>query len=115
MNWSPSQTLPQFVENWPEVAHHAAQRLRTESGAQGGVPELDRAADHLAAVPGHTDSLQSPVVPTIYKAGDLRLSLFSTITQFGSPVDLTLDDLKIEMFFPADETTRQLLEAMADG
>jgi transcriptional regulator with XRE-family HTH domain len=30
------------VENWPEVARHAAARLRTESIAQGGVAELDR-------------------------------------------------------------------------
>ena len=31
----------------------------------------------------------------------------------GTPVDLTLDELKIEMFFPADEASRQVLVALA--
>lgn len=108
-----SDTLPMFIENWPEVAHHAAQRLRTESAAQGGVSELDDAANLLAAVSGGSDDPPGPIIPTIYKAGDLRLSLFSTIAQFGTPVDLTLDDLKIELFFPADDATEQTLRAMA--
>ena len=108
-----SDILPRFVENWPEVAHHAVQRLRTESAAQGGVDQFDRTADHLSTVMHHAEIPTSPVVPTIYKAGDLRLSLFSTIAQFGTALDLTLDDLKFELFFPADDQTRQLLCDMA--
>lgn len=46
-----SDALPPLVENWPEVAHHSAQRLRTESAAQGGVAALDRAANHLSRTP----------------------------------------------------------------
>ncbi|WP_417514228.1 helix-turn-helix domain-containing protein [Minwuia sp.] len=108
-----SDALPPLIENWPEVARHAARRLRTESAAQGGVPELDRVADVLARVPGAGQDDFGPVVPTIYRAGPLRLSLFATIAQFGTPEDLTLDDLKIEMYFPADEETEQALRAMA--
>lgn len=110
-----SGALSEFVENWPEVAHHSAQRLRTESAALGGVGELDWAANVLSDVPHQSQDHTSPVVPTIYKAGDLRLSLFSTIAQFGTPVDLTLEDLKIELFFPADEQTKQLLYAMGQA
>ena len=108
-----SEQMPDMVENWPEVAHHSAQRLRTESAAQGGVQRLDEAAEQLSKVPLAAPLSRGPVMPAIYRAGGLRLSLFSTIAQFGTPEDLTLDDLKIEMFFPADAETKALLEQMA--
>ena len=103
----------QWIENWPEVAHLSAKRLRVESGAAGGVPELDDAARRLGMVKRNAQITDGPVIPTIYKVGDMRLSLFSTITQFGTPEDLTLDDLRIEMFFPADDTTAQILQTLA--
>lgn len=107
-----SDALPDMIENWSQVAHHVAQRLRTESAAQGGVSELDRAADRLGEVPSREISTPMPVVPTTLRAGDQRLSLFSTIAQFGTPEDLTLDDLKIELYFPADDATRTVFESM---
>ena len=57
------------------------------------------------------------MVPAIYRLGDQRLSLFSTLTQFGTPEDLMLDELKIEMFFPADQASAELLEewALSEG
>ena len=42
--------------------------------------------------------------------GDARLSFISTITVFGTPVDVTLSELAIETFFPADEFTREVLQ-----
>ena len=106
-----SDHLPGVVENWPAVAHHTALRLRTESAAQGGVAALDRVADYLAAVPGAPQQPTGPVVPTIYRAGPLRLSLIATIAQFGTPEDLMLDDLRIELYFPADAATADILNA----
>lgn len=108
-----SDAVPPLIENWPEVAHQASLRLQTESASQGGVAELDRVADRLAQVPGSRPHQVSPVVPTIYRVGPVRLSLFGTIAQFGAPEDLTLDDLKIELYFPADASTDQALRAMS--
>ncbi|MEL7363116.1 MAG: hypothetical protein AAFN13_13665, partial [Bacteroidota bacterium] len=53
------------------------------------------------------------VTPTIYCAGALRLSLFSTMSHFSTPRDVTLDDFKIELFFPADEATKAALHAFS--
>lgn len=108
-----SDILPPLIENWPQVAHHAAQRLRTESTAQGGVALFDKAAEKLAEVPMSAPHSSGPVVPTIFRAGSIRLSLFTTIAQFGTPEDLTLDDLKIELYFPADHETEKALRIMA--
>lgn len=106
-----SEHLPSMVENWPDVAHHVAQRLWTESAAQGGVPELERTVAHLARGAAPLEAAPGPVVPTRLVAGDVRLSLFATLAQFGTPQDLTLDDLKIELYFPADAETEAALRA----
>ena len=45
--------------------------------------------------------------------GDATLSLISTITVFGTPLDVTLSELAIESFFPADEATRVVLERLS--
>lgn len=106
--------LPQVIANWPDVAHHAAQRLRLESVAQGGVPELDRAADRLGRVQGQSGAVQGPFMPITFGLGDISLSLFATIAQFGTATDLALHDLRIELYFPADGATRNLLESSPD-
>ena len=108
-----SDHLPDVIENWPEVAHHAARRLRIESAAQGGVARLDAVAEHLAQVPLPADRSLAPVVPTILRAGGMRLALFATIAQFGTPEDLLLDDLKVELYFPADSESGEALRALA--
>ena len=108
-----SDYLPPAIENWPDVARHAAERLRTESTAQGGVEELDRAAAHLTAVAGVSEAPTAPVIPTVLRLGDLRLSMFATISQFGTPADVTLSDLKIELYFPMDDASEGLLRSFA--
>ncbi len=107
-----SDILPQVVENWPEVAHQAALRLRTESAAQGGIPEFTEAIRYLTVAAASHETSSSPVIPTILKMGDQRLSMFATISQFGTPQDLFLDDLKIELYHPIDEATAQIFEAL---
>jgi len=107
------ESVQAMIENWPEVAHHTSQRLRTESASRGGDARLDAAIEALASAPAPEQSPIGPVIPTIYRAGDLYLSLFTTIAQFGTPEDLALDDLKIELFFPADEATAQTLRALS--
>ncbi len=104
--------LPEVVENWPEVAHHAALRLRTESVAQGGIAEFAEAIKYLTTAAAAYAPTSKPVVPTILRMGEQRLSMFATISQFGTPEDLLLDDLKIELYYPMDEATVQIFEAL---
>jgi transcriptional regulator with XRE-family HTH domain len=42
-----------------------------------------------------------------------QLSLFTTLTTFGTPLDVTIDELAIELFFPADDASDQMLRALA--
>jgi transcriptional regulator with XRE-family HTH domain len=101
------------VENWPTIARYMAARLRTESIHAGGDAVLDRAAKALIAqVPTEKQidlSPMPPVVATKLRIGNQVLSFFSTIAQFGTAEDIALSDLRIELLFPADEVTKNLL------
>ncbi len=107
---------PELIENWGEVGHHLVKRLRNESRAAGGDHRLDRAAAQLAQDPAVRDFVAPaplpPIVSTIYRAGPMRLALFSTFVQFSGAEDIALADLKIELMFPADDNSRVMLETM---
>lgn len=104
--------LPDVIENWPEVAHHALVRLRTENAVLGGVSAYETVIRYLSDVPQPKSVPTGPVIPTVLKMGDMRLSMFATISQFGTPEDLMLDDLKVELYFPMDDATDAAFEAM---
>jgi len=48
-------------------------------------------------------------VPLRVRAGEHELALLSTTTVFGTPREVTVSELAIEAFYPADEATRRLL------
>jgi transcriptional regulator with XRE-family HTH domain len=55
---------------------------------------------------------QRILVPFVLAAdGGAELSFFTTLTTFGTPLDVTLDELAIELFFPADDDTEAALRA----
>jgi hypothetical protein len=51
-------------------------------------------------------------VPLKFRSPFGVLSFISTTTIFGSPVDITLQELALETFFPLDEFTRQALQGL---
>jgi transcriptional regulator with XRE-family HTH domain len=55
------------------------------------------------------------VVPLRLREGGQELALFCTVTVFGSPRDITVAELAIESFFPADARTSELLLARRDA
>jgi hypothetical protein len=55
------------------------------------------------------------VVPLQIAADGGTLSFISTTTVFGTPVDVTLSELAIESFFPADAATAEALRRLAEG
>jgi hypothetical protein len=66
--------------------------------AYPGIPASLTALDATAAL--------APIVPVRFACGDRRFDFFSTVTTLGTPQDVTLQELRIECFFPADDATR---------
>lgn len=108
------------VENWTETALLALQRARAELIALGGEPRLKALAERLAAHPrlaqgDHSGvNLNQAVIPTVFRVGGERLSMFSIIAQFGSVQDVGASELRIEMMFPADDATHDFFVAAAN-
>ena len=82
-------------------------------------PQLEALEQELRGYPGlgerlHGDPIAGDIaVPLILRLGDMRLSFISTVSVFGTPLEVTLSELAIESFFPADEATTAALRAMA--
>ena len=53
------------------------------------------------------------MLPVALRKDRLELNLFTTITTLGTPHDVTLHELRLESFFPADEASREWFEAAA--
>jgi transcriptional regulator with XRE-family HTH domain len=108
--------LRPFLVNWDEVAAHVIDRLRRELAGSANRDDEDEAllAEVLAAEPSRRAPAASPppeaiVVPVQLRRGDLVMSLFTTITTLGTPLDITLQELRIETLFPADAASKAAL------
>lgn len=66
---------------------------------------------NVAALDGASSAPDEPslLVPFVVELGGRRLSMFTTLTTFGTPRDVTLDELSVELFFPADDETERAL------
>ncbi len=105
----PEGIAPRIL-NLPEWRRHVLHRLGREAHLSG---DLGLAALHreLLALPGGLDrtSPNGIAVPLRIRAGDDVLSFLSTVTTFGTAVDLTAAELSIEAFLPADPMTARAL------
>lgn len=101
--------------NFDEVVTHLLARLRAESahfGVDATLDSLIALLSELGVDQTKGQGLRPAFQPAIYRFGDLELSLFSTISQFGSAEDIALSEMRIELMFPADEPTRLALLAL---
>jgi hypothetical protein len=63
-----------------------------------------------AAVPVAADG---PVLPMHFQKDGTTLRLFTTIATLGTPQDITLQELRIESFFPMDDATGDIFRDWA--
>ena len=102
--------LRPYIENWDEMVAIARVRLREEllAGPAGELPlppELAAALQVDDSLSG-SDLMESPVFKINFRKQDVALSVFLAVTSFGTPFDITVQELRMETFFPADEVTR---------
>lgn len=109
------------VANWEEVAGSLIHHLHSVVAAAPG-DEIARALlAEVLAYPGvptrwrrrDADAGATPLMTTILRHGSESLHFFSTITTFGTPRDVTIEELHIECCFPVDEATARLCRALA--
>ncbi|SFS00647.1 Helix-turn-helix domain-containing protein [Dyella sp. OK004] len=109
------------MANWPEVAekfiHHLHEQLAS-------VPSDQRSQQLLNEILQYPDVPASwrfrdlknepdPVLTIVFRSDEGELRFFETITTFSMPRDVTLDELRIECAFPADDHTAAVCARLA--
>jgi transcriptional regulator with XRE-family HTH domain len=98
------------ITNLPEWRAHLLHRLDRQAAATGD-PVLRELYRELRSYPGGVAATPPDdlVVPLRYRAGEVELSFFSITSVLGTPLDVTLQELAVESFLPADATTAAAL------
>lgn len=112
----PAGLRPRLV-NWQAVCADSLLWIQREAMADGPGSEATALLAELSALPGmdaaghaagHVPNLDRralPFLPLTIAHEGVTLNLFTTITTLGTPHDVTVHELRLESFFPADEAT----------
>ena len=112
--------LSRRIANLAQWRAHLLARLRQQIQATAD-PALVQLQAELLQYPAPTESgnlvlageMLGVVMPFCFESVHGMLSLISTTTIFGTPVDVTLQELAVESFFPADDFTSAVLRKLA--
>ncbi len=115
----PDGMAPSIV-NLAQWRRHVLFRLRRQADRSGD-PFLHELYEELCGYPGgdgrdepeRDSSAADVVLPMRLRMDGQELSFLSTTTVFGSPLDVTVAELAIESFYPADATTAARMRALA--
>jgi transcriptional regulator with XRE-family HTH domain len=107
--------LRRWIVNWEDVCTDLLHWVQREAMGDGPGSEASALLNELLALPGmaqaasqpNLDRRALPFLPVILSKDGVELNLFTTITTLGTPHDVTVHELRLESFFPADETSRQ--------
>ena len=108
---SPDVLRPHLL-NWAEVVSYFVRSVEADAAADG-TAETAALHERLLANQGVREALgappaeaaMTPVLPMHFRKRDTDLRLFTTIATLGTPQDITLQELRIECFFPMDAST----------
>lgn len=112
--------LRPHLTNWADVVRYFLRSVEADAAVDGTAETaalLERLLGYKgvrsvmsAAVP---QAAEGPVLPMHFQKGRTRLRLFTTIATLGTPQDITLQELRIESFFPMDDATRDVFRGWA--
>ena len=105
------------ITNLDEWRGHLLARLRHEYDLSRDERIAALIEEHAPSAGSTATPQQTPglVVPLRLRQGEDELRLWSTTTVFGTPREVTVSELAIEAFYPADDTTRRLITARSSG
>lgn len=102
--------LAALVVNLADVRTVFRSRVRRQLAAAPNA-RLTALYEELLAPGDVGDPVEAEVViPMVIRVDGVQLRMFSTITTFGTPVDVTLDELAVESYYPADAETASYFE-----
>lgn len=116
------QGLAPFIVNWEELVGSflaRARRAQIANPRHEGLARIVREIlEHPRAPADWTQVWSAHAAPAVQMEmgkGDATYRLFTMLAHFGDPTDITLEELSVETFYPADEATRARLIALAEA
>jgi transcriptional regulator with XRE-family HTH domain len=115
---APDELRP-FVANWPDVAAALMIRARHEAMAAPLDLTLQSTWRELMALPDvaapqlKENEAPGPLCELRLRKSDLAIGLIGAVLTLGTPQDVTLQELRVEMFMPADAASEAALVAFA--
>lgn len=112
--------LRPLIVNWEEVATYFLRGVQSDAIADA-TPETGELLTRLLAFPGvpalsrglAQEDARAPVLSIHFRRAETSLRLFTTIATLGTPQDVTLQEIRIECFFPADDATARIFHDWA--
>jgi transcriptional regulator with XRE-family HTH domain len=110
--------LGRFIVNWEETAVaylHWLHRDIRQTGDAALVALLDEIVEHVPPE-GRSPSLDhdgDPYLTIRFAKDDLAATFFTVAATLGTPYDVTLQELRLELFYPADDATAELMARLA--
>src|SRR5579883_2561318 len=111
--------LRPYLTNWEDVVRYFVRTVAADA-AMGGTAETATLLDRLlgyrdvrAILKDPLSDAAGPVLPMHFRKGDVALQLFTAIATLGTPQDVTLQELRVESFFPLDEVTAKTFRGWA--
>jgi hypothetical protein len=112
--------LRPHLTNWTDVVRYFVRSVEADAAADGTAQTtalLERLLSYedVRATISQAPTLDThaPVLPMHFQKGRTKLGLFTTIATLGTPQDITLQELRIESFFPMDDETRDAFRRWA--
>ena len=112
--------LRPFIVNWEEVALYFLRGVQADA-ISDGTRQTAELLTRLLAFPGlpalsqnpPPGETRAPVLIIHFKSKETSLRLFTTIATLGTPHDVTLQEIRVECFFPMDDPTAQIFRDWA--
>ena len=111
--------LRPHLANWEGVARYFVRTVEADAAMDG----TDETAALLARLRGYPDvravlaqptvEADGPVLPMHFRKGNVTLRLFTAIATLGTPQDVTIQELRVESFFPVDAATAKIFRQWA--
>ncbi len=109
------QALRPFVSNWEAVAEALVRRIHRETVSGIRDEATAQLLQEVLEFPGvprrfRRPNLEAPLLPVLpvgFQKDGRAFNFFSTVTTLGTPQDVTLQEMRIECFFPADAGTER--------
>lgn len=115
------QGMQPLLNDWDSTATLLLSRLHREVTGAPANTALRSMFEDISGLPGMPeqwrnkiwDSAPPPFMPLDINLGGMSLKIFSMITGFGTALDITAEELRVETFFPADESSAQFFHSLA--